>query len=117
MSTIKTQSGVYQIQNANSMERISDNQKIVFNKLWLYPAKGVAKSGDASGLSPGLLILNGAGIFVGEHMDGADATPDALNINDLPLKIELPQGESKLLRDVLIQGAAGDGVFFKYWPA
>ena len=115
--SIKTESGVYLIQNANAMERISDSSKILFNKLWIYPSKGVAKTGDASGLSPGLLIPNGAKIYVGENTEGLAFTPDPLDVTDLPLEYELPQGKSKLLRDVLIQGAKGDGVVFKYWPA
>jgi hypothetical protein len=102
-----TQSGIYLLQNANAIERISDSHKLSFNKLWLYPAKAVAG---------GLLTPNTGNINVGERTESGDVTPDVLQVGDLPMVIELPQGETKLLRDVLIQGAnAGDGVWFKFW--
>jgi hypothetical protein len=116
MSTTSTQSGLYRIQNANSMERISDSPKAVFNKIWIYPSQGVAKKLTGS-VQEGQLILNTGTVYVGEVTESDKATPDALATGDLPLKIELPVGAHKLLRDVLIQGAnVGDGVWFKYWP-
>ena len=112
-----TESLVYTIKNANSIERVADDLKLKFNKAWLYPAKGIAKNGDGSGVTPGKRIPNGGTISVGEHTEGADCTPDDLLTGDPPIKFELPQGDWKYLKDVIIQGAAGDGVYIKYWPA
>lgn len=42
-------------------------------------------------------------------------TPDVLQPTDLPLKYELPIGQSQPLASVLVQGTTGDGVFFRLW--
>ena len=110
MSKQVTQFGQYAIQAANTVEQIALHKKrVYFNKLWLYPA---------SGMSAGLLTANVGDVYIGEKGDGPNVTPDILQSGDPPIKIELPQGEEKLLEEVLIQGAnVGDGVWFKYWPA
>lgn len=112
MSTIKTISGFYGTKNANEIERISDNPKAVFHKLFLYPCKGVNSAN-------GKLNANAGNVYIGERTEGeSDVTPDLLQSADLPIVIELPQGKNKLLRDVLIQADnAGDGVYFKGWEA
>lgn len=116
MSNTFTQSGLYRIKNANMMERISDSPKATFNKIWLYPSTGVAKI-LTGGIQEGQLLQNVGAVSVGEVTDSDKATPDTLAVGDPPIKYELPVGEHKLLRDVLIQGAnVGDGVWFKYWP-
>ena len=86
---------------------LTDNDKLVFNKLWLYPASGRTAGGK--------LVLNGASVFVGTAAIGDRVTADELAPTDLPIKIELPPGQVQKLEEVIFQGTAGDGVFFKYW--
>jgi hypothetical protein len=116
MSKVTTQSDVYIIQNADTMEPISDNKKIIFNKLWVYPGKGIAKEGDGSGLAIGRIIPNTEDIYLGEKAAGEKFTPDKISLDDPPILIELPQGETKLLSEILVQSpTAGNGVVIKFW--
>lgn len=115
MSRIITKQGFYTIKAANTVERITDDDKLEFNKLWIYPGKPAATN-------PGLLTVNAAVVYVGEQGTGDKMTPDPLEpgaaANEiLPIKFELPEGRTKRLSDILIRGGAGDGVFFKYWEA
>jgi hypothetical protein len=115
---MKTLSGVYAIRNTDTMERISDSKTEAWKKIWLYPAKRISKDASADGVSVGKRVLNGDTISVGEFTEGEPATPDDLELDSGPVLYEVPPGgEPKLLRDVIIQGAQGDGVYFKYWPA
>jgi len=112
MSAIKTLSGIYTTRAANQVERISDSQKEVFNKMVIYPGKAI----DANTRK---ITANVGAVYVGERTEGeGDMTPDTLASADLPIIIQLPQGREKLVRDVLVQSDnAGDGIVFKYWPA
>ena len=118
MKRITTLSTVYLIKNADSVEQVTTDKNILFNKLWIYPGKGIAKSGDASGLAPGKIIPNTEDVYVGERCNGSlEMTPDLLVLDSSPILIELPQGESKFLREVLVQSSnAGNGVVLKFWP-
>jgi len=94
------------IREANKMQPLSDNAKLVFEKLWIYPAKGAAA---------GLLTANVGTVYLGKTGAGDPMTPDALANGDGPLKYELAPGQKLRLQDVLLQGAnVGDGVFFTY---
>ena len=110
MTNVTTQFGSYTINASNTVEFIALERKHVrFNKLWIYPASAYT--------NPGVLSLNAAAVRIGERGDGPLVCTDVLNPTDYPMKIELPVGEQKKLEDVIIYGTAGDGVFFKYWPA
>lgn len=93
---------------ANTIQPLSDNDKLVFEKCWIYPAKG----SNTRGL---LDVANVGTVYIGKAGAGDPMTPDALANGDPPLKIELAPGQKLRLRDVLIQGAnVGDGVFYTY---
>lgn len=114
MSKIVTQSGFYATKQANKIESIAADSKVEFNKLWLWPASGIS----AAVGSKGTRIPNVGNIYIGERTDSEDVTPDVVATGDLPMVIELPQGENKMLRDVLIQADnLGDGVYYKFWTA
>jgi hypothetical protein len=108
MSKLRTQFGEYTILVSNAIESIAlHKQEEFFNKLWIYP--GTRADG-------GLLTPNTDTIYLGEDGDGQKTTPDALAPGDPPMRIELPQGEQKKISEVLIQGTAGDAVWYKFWP-
>lgn len=110
MSVIKEQHGSYTIQGTGALESIAqDKPKATFRKLWIYP--GVPDSS-------GKLKQNAAGVMIGKDGDGPKVVTDALAVNDLPLKIELPEGsgETMHLQDIIISGNQGDGIFYSYWP-
>ncbi len=109
MSKVFTQSGFKAVPEANKIFTLCDSKNETFNRLWLWPARAITAAGKRT--------LNTGDIYVGERMEGsADCTPDVLATGDLPILIELPQGETKRLRDVIVQAdTAGDGLFFKYW--
>jgi hypothetical protein len=109
MSVIKEQHGSYTIQTTGQIESIAqDKPKATFRKLWIYP--GVPAGG--------VLTPNQNPVTIGKDGDGPKVVTDPININDLPLKIELPEatGETMLLQDIIISGTKGDGVFYSYWP-
>jgi len=95
MSKILTQSGVHVIANANSMESLSCDNKLVWNKLWIYPSPGVSKNAG-SGTAVGNLLPNLSSVFVGEVTASERATPDQLQVGDAPIKYELPQGRNEI---------------------
>jgi hypothetical protein len=107
MSTVKAQSDKYVIQNTDKIERLTTKRDPVFNKLWIYPASDVDDNGK--------LVANDNPIYIGERTEGADVTPDVLATDAAPFPIILPDGEKKKLNEVLIQGTAGDGVWFKWF--
>lgn len=77
-----------------------------FQKLWLYPAKAVAA---------GILTANAGNVSVGKSGSAATKyTPDLLQPTDLPIKYELPLGQKMKLSQVILQGAAGDGVYYQF---
>ena len=43
------------------------------------------------------------------------AAPDLLNPTDLPLKYELPLGQSQPLASILMLGTSGDGLYYRLW--
>ena len=108
MSKVSTKSGRQSAAEANKIYPLTTDKKLFFNRLWIYPAKAIASN---------KLTANTGDIYVGERTDGdIDCTPDKLTNADLPLLIELPQGETKQLCDVIFQADnAGDGVFYKFW--
>jgi len=55
------------------------------------------------------------GTVVMEYYTALTVTPDALAPSDLPLKYELPLGQKMRLSDIVVQGAANDGVFVSVW--
>lgn len=98
--------GFKTISVANTIEPLSPNDKLVFEKLWLYPAKGAAG---------GLLTANVGNIYIGKAGSGDKMTPDGLAPGDSAFTITLAPGQKLRLRDVIIQGAnVGDGVFYSY---
>lgn len=109
MSKIFTKSGFKPAPEANKIFALTNDSKLLFNRLWLWPASGVTTGGKR--------VANVGDIYVGERTEGSsDCTPDKLTTDDLPLPIELPEGETKMLRDVIVQADnALDGVYYKYW--
>lgn len=115
MSKQRSQFNRYNIANDNVVESIGLHLKgHLFNKLWIYPASGLTAAASGNG---SILTVNSATVYIGERGDGPDVCVDILQPGDLPIKIELPQGEEKLIEDVLIYGTNGDGVWFKWWRA
>ncbi len=108
MSKVFTQSGFRATREANKITSLSDSKSETFNRLWLWPASAVTSGGK--------LTANAGDVYVGERTDSGDVTPDKLGTDDLSFLIQLPEGQTKLLRDVIVQADnSGDGVFFKYW--
>lgn len=108
MSKITTKSGFVASREANKITSLCDNSKENFNTLWIWPASAMPATGKRT--------LNVGDIYIGEKTDSGSFTPDVLTKDDLAFQIKLPEGETKLLRDVIFQAdSAGDGVFFKYW--
>jgi hypothetical protein len=94
------------IKRANVMQPLSENDKLVFEKCWIYPASGAAA---------GLLVDNAGDVYVGKTGSGDPMTPDKLAVGALPVGILLAPGQKLRLKDILLQGAnVGDGVFFTY---
>lgn len=115
MSRIITKQGFKVIVAANTVEQLTDDQRIEFNKIWIYP-------GQRPQNQAGLLTMNAGIVYVGEQGGGDKMTPDPLQPGTtpdeiIPVKIELPEGRTKRLSDIIVQGAALDGVFYKYWEA
>lgn len=111
MSVVRAKHGSYTLQGNNTVESIAlDKPKEQFRKLWIWPGKynSATKKLDA----------NGASVFLGRDGDGPQCTPDELGTADPAYPIELPANanETMLLKDVLIQGTAGDSIFYTYWP-
>ena len=107
MNTV-TKSDTVFAPEANKIFRLSDSKDATFNRLWLWPCKAIDATGKRT--------LNTGSVYIGEQTDSKDVTPDELASGDLPFPIQLPDGMTKQLRDVLIQADnAGDGVYFKYW--
>lgn len=107
MSKTFTRSGLAIAAEANKLTPISNSKSDTFNRLWIWPAKGIVSFKR---------VANTGDIYIGERTEDQDVTTDVMASGDLPMLIELPQGEQKLLRDVIFQADnAGDGVFFKYW--
>lgn len=103
--------GIYLIQVDNTIESISAANDAAkdkyFQKLWLYPGKAVVN---------GKLTANAQNIFLGKSGAAAATpyTPDQVAPTDLWIIYELPLGQKMALSQVIIQGKAGDGVFFSY---
>jgi hypothetical protein len=111
MSKVNTQAGFYKLKETDKIESLGNalaNHNIRFNCLFLWPASGIDVTGKR--------VANSDSVFIGERTTDRDVTPDELESDANPFKIQLPEGEEKLLKDVLIQGTAGDGVWFNYWP-
>jgi hypothetical protein len=107
MSKVFTKSGFMAAAEANKITPISNDKLAVFNRLWIW---------TASVITDGKRVANVGDIYIGERTESGDCTPDVLTKDDLAFLIELPLGETKLLRDVLFQADnIGDGVYFKYW--
>jgi hypothetical protein len=107
MSKIFTKSGFARAIEAGKIYPLTNSGNEMFNRLWLWPA---------SGITAGKRTLNDGNLYIGERTESGDVTPDEMIPGDLPMLIELPQGETKQLRDVIFQAdTAGDGLFFKYW--
>ena len=92
---------------ANKIFALTEDRKASFNRIWIWPA---------SGITDGKRVANAGDIYIGERTEGGDFTPDVITTSDLAFLIQLPEGQKKLLRDVIFQADnSGDGVFFKYW--
>src|SRR4051812_20491869 len=98
MSKITTRSGFFAAPEANKVFSIADrkNRDAVFNRLWIYPASGVNKATSK-------LVANAGNAWIGERTDSGEVTPDLMELDSSPLLIELPQGQSKKIDDVLFQ--------------
>lgn len=108
MSKVSTKSGFITAAEANKITPITNSKTDAFNRLWLWPSKAPTAGGKRTS--------NVGDVYVGERTDGGDYTPDVLGKDDMPMLIELPVGETKLLRDVIFQSdTAGDGLLFKFW--
>lgn len=112
MSKILTQSGFYAVPEANKIFSFKlDGIDQEFNRLWIYPASQVDNNS-------GKLVANQGDIWIGERTASGDMTPDRLGSGDPPILIELPQGRTKKLSEIILQADnANDGVWFKFWPA
>lgn len=107
MSKVFTKSGFMASTQANVLTPLTNDGKLYFNKLFVWPA---------SAITGNKRVVNVGDIYIGEKTEDADCTPDVLTPADLAFEIRLPDGETKLLRDVFFQADnAGDGVYFKYW--
>jgi len=103
---VKNQCGFMTLAATDTIQSLArEKKKTYFTKLWLYPANGR----DGS-----YLTANAAEIWVGKDGDGPQITPDAIQPTDAALKIELPVGQKMALEDILVQGTAGDGIFYSY---
>jgi hypothetical protein len=105
MPLISSKKGFLILKQNNVITPLTEDTKDKFNKLWLYPA---------SGNIGGIIQVNTQSIYVGLRGPGGDVTPDLINAGDLPLKIELPDGQTMHLNEVIAQGTTGDGIFFCY---
>ena len=105
MARLTFNQGFKIIREANKVEALSDDVKLEFSRIWIYPAKG------ASG---GRLTDNVGDVYVGKRGIGDPIASDLLAIGSAPILIELQPGEKIRLNDILVYGAAGDGVFFSY---
>lgn len=107
MSKTFTKSGFIASKEANVMTSLTNDRKLMFNTLWIWPA---------SAITAGKRVDNVGDIYIGERTEDADVTPDVLLKDDLAFQIKLPEGQFKQLCDVIFQAdSAGDGVYFKYW--
>lgn len=107
MSKTTTKSGSKYAVEANVITPLTSDGKLVFNKLFIWPASAITAKKR---------VANVGDIYIGERTSDEDVTPDVLTPADLAFKIQLPDGETKLLRDVIFQADnAGDGVYYKYW--
>jgi hypothetical protein len=98
--------GFLVLRESNRITPLTDESKLTFSKLWLYPA---------SGASAGRLVANQNPIYVGKRGAGEPMTPDTLATDDLPLSVEILAGQPPMkLQDVIVQGTAGDGIFFSF---
>lgn len=92
---------------ANTIEDLSDNPKLTFTKLWLYPAKSKDNSGK--------LVANVGNIYIGKRGAGDVVTPDLMDNAAGATLIQLEPHQTLRLCDVIIQADnAEDGVFFSY---
>lgn len=109
---IPTQSGFYAAPEANKIFSLKlDGVDVEFNRLWLYPASGINGATDK-------LVANAGDVYLGEKTASGSVTPDRLGNGDGPILIELPQGRTGKLSDIIFQADnAGDGFWFKLWPA
>ena len=106
---VKWNSALYVIQTTGAVEYPCGAQRTATgSKIWIYPAKAVANN---------KLTANGAAIYVGKDASGIQQVcTDPLNPGDNPILYKIPLDEEgrqrrMLLRDVIITGTAGDGVF------
>ena len=109
---IPTQSGFYAVPEANKIFSIQlDGVDHEFNRLWIYPASAVDHNA-------GKLTANVGDVYIGEKTASGNVTPDKLAFGDPPILIELPQGRSRKLSEIILQADnANDGVWLKFWTA
>lgn len=105
-SNTLTQLTAYLAANANQVlvgALPSAAQPILYSKLWIYPFKAMAASGQPT--------VNANNIWVGKTSKN---TPDLIepSITE-PIKYEWPLGQCGDLRDIWISGTATDGVFIQ----
>ncbi len=87
---------------------IPNDRDAVFNTMWIYPCRAF----DAQGKR----VANAASAWIGERTTYADVTPEELVYDGGPMPIQLPPGQTKLVRQVLVQvDDAADGVWAKWW--
>jgi hypothetical protein len=108
----QTNSSLFVPSAANSVEPIILDRGLrdsIFNTLWIYPAQGIDNATKK-------LTANVGSVWIGEKTTGADVTPAELPFDGAPFPIQLPPGQNKYIRDVLIQvDNAADGVWLKWW--
>lgn len=110
MPEVKVTEGFWII-SSTGIEPVGFETDFFFQKLWLYPYKAVG-----SGATGGEMTPNGANIRLGKSGLGGGTVylPDILAPNDLPIVYEMPLGQKMALRNVLIKGTVGDGVFYQF---
>ena len=104
----ETKAGTAVASEANKIYALTNDKKLSFNRLWIWPAAAMTAGGKRT--------ANAGNVYIGERTSSGDHTPDQLATGDAPILIELPQGETKLVSEVIFQAdTASDGVYFKYW--
>jgi hypothetical protein len=100
--------GFYVIGASNTIEELTQDERQRFTRLFIY-------QGKAGGATPGLLTDNAADIFLGIQGSGDRMTPDKLSPGDPPLIYQLLADQEPMrLKNIIIQGTAGDGVFYYF---
>lgn len=103
----------------NTFQSIKPNdEKTTFRRIELYQASAYTAAVVGSAVSNVGLTDNAGSLKVGLDADGPRVPLDQLDATAPPLVYVVPDSLPEMkLKDVWIYGAAGDGVFFRFFTA